>query len=78
MTKEGWRAAILDAWGQALSGDQTMLDGLAQQLTEEDEAKQLLRNAGFGCTGVSLLRTVQEALEWIEGAHNPADGADGT
>ncbi len=78
MNAQGWRAALVEAFGRSLEGDQTLLDGLAQQLAEEDEAKQLLHNAGFGVTGTSLLLSVQEAVRWIEGAHNPADGADGT
>lgn len=47
-------------------GDTSALDGFAQALAEEDEAKQLLRDTGFGCTGMSLLRTVQEAVAWME------------
>jgi len=74
VTKDGWKTLIMDAFEL---GDYALIDGLAQQLGEEDTAKQLLHDAGFGCTGVSLLLTVQEAIEWIEGAHNPADGADG-
>jgi len=74
MTRDGWRALITDAFEL---GDHAALDGLARQLAEEDEAKQLLRDAGFGCTGMGLLLTVQEAVEWIAGAHNPGDGADG-
>ncbi len=78
MNLVGWRAVLFDAFDRGLGGDETALNGIARQLAEEDEAKQLLRNAGFGSTGKSLLLTVQEVLAWVTGAYNPADGADGT
>ena len=77
MNADGWRHAISIAVWRSNGGDSSALDGLAQQLSEEDEANQLLHNAGFGVTGTSLLISVRNALGWIEGAHNPNDGADG-
>ena len=70
MNAEGWYAALLKS-------DADDFRGFAMQLAEEDQAKQLLRDAGFGCTGMSLLLTVQAAVAWIAGAHSPDDGADG-
>jgi NAD(P)H-hydrate repair Nnr-like enzyme with NAD(P)H-hydrate dehydratase domain len=39
---------------------------------EADTAKLLLRKAGFGCTGMGLLETVQQALAEIERKLEPA------
>ena len=50
---------------QANGGNDAAIDQLAQQLAEEDEAKQLLHDAGFGVTGTSLLLSVREGLSWI-------------
>ena len=64
MDANGWRAAIAHAVTEAINHGATIpINGIAQQLAEEDEAKQLLRNAGYGATGVSLLETVKEILE---------------
>ena len=66
MTKEGWRAVLIKAYSYMIEGDQgVFLDSIAQQLAEEDHAKQLLHDAGFGVTGTSLLLSVQAALQWI-------------
>jgi hypothetical protein len=43
-------------------GDGVGLELLAETLHEHDAAKQLLRDAGYGCIGLSLLRTVEEAI----------------
>lgn len=78
MTAQGWRESLLHAFHRYTHyDDDGPLMGFAQCLAEEDEAKQLLRDAGFGCTGMSLLRTVKEAVEWAANAHNPSDGANG-
>ncbi len=61
------------AVGAAMAGDYSAVLGLAQQLAEEDEAKQLLRNAGFGVTGTSLLLTVKEALDHIHNSRTWRD-----
>ena len=73
MTADGWAAAIVRAAGNAMAGDSAAVLGLAQQLAEEDRAKQLLHDAGYGVTGTSLLISVQNALFWIS-EHEP-DGA---
>lgn len=77
MKAEGWREVILDVIVRVLEGDELELDRWAQEMADLDTAKQRLHDAGFGVTGTSLLRSVNEVLGWIEGAHNPADGADG-
>jgi hypothetical protein len=53
MTAEGWRELVLDA-----AGDPTSLDLLARLLEEQDRAKQILRDKGYGCTGMGWLQTV--------------------
>lgn len=68
MTVDGWAAVIVKAANEAMSGDYSAVLGLAQQLAEEDQAKQLLRNAGIGYTGMSLVRTVQETIKRLQEA----------
>ncbi len=47
------------------------LDELMELVLEEaQEAKNLLRQAGFGVTGLGLLGTVKECLEEIEALRN--------
>lgn len=57
MTKEGWANVVTGAMN-----DPEKLDLLARLLEEQDRAKHLLRDAGFGVTGQSLLLTVQEII----------------
>lgn len=38
----------------------------AELFVESGEAKQLMRNAGFGVTGTNLLRTTEEVLERLK------------
>ncbi len=42
--------------------DENTLDLIAQIIFESDQAKQELRNKGYGYTGLSLLLTVQEEV----------------
>ena len=42
--------------------DEKSLDLLSQLLEEADQAKQELRNKGYGWLGLSLLKTVQEEV----------------
>lgn len=42
------------------------LDLLRAIAHESDQAKQLLRNAGFGVTGMGLLETVKEVLAEVD------------
>ena len=44
------------------NGDPSGIELLARIAYEADEAKQQLRAAGFGWTGLSLLKTVEEVL----------------
>jgi hypothetical protein len=62
VTAEGWRKLIVQVVREADVGDGVGLELLAETLHEHDAAKQLLRDAGYGCIGLSLLRTVEEAI----------------
>ena len=78
MNAQGWRAVLLHAFAQEINDfDPSAINGLAQQLAEEDESKQLLHDAGFGVTGTSLLVSVRNALVWIA-AHEPEEGSQST
>lgn len=60
MTKEGWREVILNATRKNDTGDSSALELLAQLLYEQDEAKNSLREKGYGCTGMPWAETVDE------------------
>ncbi len=55
MTLDGWRGCIRHA-----ANDPVQLELLALLLYEQDAAKQVLRDKGYGCTGMGWLRTVNE------------------
>ena len=79
MTAQGWREVILHAFDLAINAhDQSALDDLAQQLAEEDEAKQILRDHGWGHTGLSLLKTIKSLVvhqggDWYHDAKHGED-----
>lgn len=60
MTQDGWRAAIIKAVRDADAGDRTFLDLMASLLTEQDQAKNRLRELGYGCTGTPWPRVIDE------------------
>lgn len=51
--------------------DDERLDLLAQLLEEAEEAKQVLRDKGYGWTGLSLLATVKEEVPSANNEMNP-------
>ena len=59
MMAQGWRELILDAVAKAQAGDESQLDLLARHLEMCDEAKQELRNRGYGWTGLDILETTR-------------------
>lgn len=66
MTREGWRILILrDIYRFVVLGKTDILDLLSTYLEEIDRAKQTLRNKGYGCTGMSLLETVQKEVPTV-------------
>lgn len=62
MTPEGWRHLVLNSVRKYQSGDSVALDLLVRMLVEMDQAKQLLRDKGFGWIGLSLLETVRSEV----------------
>lgn len=60
MTLNGWRETVAKC-----AVDPEMAELAALTLKESQDAKQLLRDAGFGVTGTSILETVKEALEQV-------------
>jgi hypothetical protein len=49
---------VLDAVARSDRGDSKLLDLLASLLEEVDQAKQDLRDKGYGCTGMGIRDTV--------------------
>lgn len=66
MKAEAWKKLIIEATEQHYSSDDSQLDLIVKMLLESEQAKQNLRNSGFGVTGVGLLRTVEEAIGQVE------------
>lgn len=63
MTQEGWREAVLAAVRRHDAGDSTLLELMAKLLTEQDAAKNRLQDIGYGCTGMSWAKVVEEIGE---------------
>ncbi len=61
MTKQGYIKLIRNA-----NKDDKQLNLLADNLYLNDEAKQLLRDNNYGCTGMNIIETIQEILEYIQ------------
>ena len=62
MNKEAWRDLAVSAVVRHQAGDDTALDLLGRLLEEQEQAKDLLRNAGYGWTGTGLLETARKAI----------------
>lgn len=60
MKAEGWKELIQQAAYEAETGGFEKLDLLAKYLEMCDEAKQELRNKGYGWTGLDILETIKE------------------
>ncbi len=54
MTLEGWRLLVANT-----ASDPELAELTARVLNEQDEAKQRLRDKGYGWTGLSILKTVE-------------------
>jgi hypothetical protein len=65
LKKEGWELLIIRAVHNADKGDSEPLKLLALHLEEVDRAKQVLRDKGYGWTGLSMLETVQSEVKAI-------------
>lgn len=62
MDKANWISLVLEAVQEARRGDRGKLDLLAAYLAEADQAKQALRDRGYGWTGLGLLETIQSEV----------------
>ena len=63
MNVEQWKIAIKNAVTDVQrEGKHDRLNLLARALAEAVQAKQELRNKGYGCTGLSLLETVRNEV----------------
>lgn len=60
MKAEGWKLLVKQAVAEDESGKPETLDLLASHLEMCDEAKQELRNRGYGWTGLDILETVKQ------------------
>jgi hypothetical protein len=60
MKAEGWKLLVKQAVAEDESGKPETLDLLARYLEMCDEAKQELRNRGYGWTGLDILETVKQ------------------
>ena len=57
MKAEKWKELIMEA-----KDNEDILNKLSLLLEEADQAKQELRNKGYGWTGLSLLETVKRVI----------------
>ena len=60
MTKQGWRTRIVEAVAELMLGEETRIDLMAAYLEEVDNARQALRDKGYGCIGMPIERQVEE------------------
>jgi hypothetical protein len=65
MNEEGWKLLIINAVDKSREGKEKSLDLLAAYLNQIDMAQQILRDKGYGWTGLSLLEIVQSEIERI-------------
>lgn len=57
MTLGGWRELALNAFRKYEAGDSELLDLMAGVLEQQDRAKQILRDKGYGWTGLDIIET---------------------
>jgi hypothetical protein len=57
---ERWNLYIRESVEKAKNGHPHNLDGIVEFIMESVEAKSRLRLKGYGCTGMSILKTVEE------------------
>lgn len=59
MKAEGYKQLVIQSVSDAAAGDPSALNLLAKHLEMVDNAKQELRNAGYGWLGLDILETVK-------------------
>lgn len=62
MKADGWKTLIKEAVQEEVEGKPEKIELLAQHLEMADKAKQMLRDKGYGWTGLDLLETAKEVL----------------
>lgn len=65
MNASGWKELIIKVVRDYDTGDYEQIDLLSKLLEENDAAKQALRDAGFGYTGLGVLETVCQAIKSV-------------
>jgi hypothetical protein len=55
MTEQGWRECV-----RKTASDPVLADLMAKLLYEQDQAKQALRELGYGCSGMPWLDVIAE------------------
>lgn len=66
MELKDYKEMIAEAIYNADHGDIKFLDRIAESLQEADDAKQVLRDKGYGWNGLSLLETVQAVEDLMD------------
>ena len=67
MTRDGWRDIVLNAVYRHECGKSDLLDLLSFLLTEQDAARQSLRELGFGCVGRPWPGIVEDIQAFMDG-----------
>jgi hypothetical protein len=65
VTVEGWRDAVLQAVRDHDAGDPTLLQLMSRLLAEQDDAKQRLRELGYGCIGMPWADVVDDIADVV-------------
>jgi len=60
MTQDGWKLLILNAVRDKENGDDHSFVLLSKLLEEQDTARHLLRQKGYGMTGMGFIDMVNE------------------
>lgn len=66
MKAAAWKSLVIRAVDSCKDGDCKSLELLSIVLEEHDLAKQLLRDKGYGWTGLSLVKTVETLVPSCE------------
>jgi hypothetical protein len=63
MKRDEWREMVIEAVHQK---DGALLDSIAGLLERQEQAKQRLRDLGYGVTGMDLLELVEEVAAGVD------------
>jgi hypothetical protein len=76
MDAKHWKAFIRSAVESAEAGKHEQLNLLARALEESERAKQMLRDKGYGWSGLGIYETVRDEVPSILEAQKPEDIKD--